>query len=242
MDLETKAMPRTGVAEAIVSIFEKHGRFTLAEAYGALPGIPESSIRSGLHDGVASGEFERLSRGVYAVACGNGKREPGSCMPKERSLRAMRNDTKVSESEKKRIDQAAYEYLKLVSGDPDMEYSQAAADLLASEAARLTRTNRFPGSERFTCRLKAPTARHDDKALNESGIWDNQRFGAFRDDARVPDGFSLYGIKTEIAHSGEVRIWARTPEEAADIADGLTIDDMAQHAYKHGTKKSMEII
>ncbi len=54
-------------ARAIALVFSKSGTFTLKDAYQALPDIPEHSIRARLHEGVETGSFKRVARGVYAV-------------------------------------------------------------------------------------------------------------------------------------------------------------------------------
>lgn len=67
-------------AGAIALVFSKAKDFTLKDAYAALPDIPAHSIRARLHEGVASGEFERLARGVYAVAYKTDEGTDATCM------------------------------------------------------------------------------------------------------------------------------------------------------------------
>ncbi|MCM1295886.1 MAG: site-specific DNA-methyltransferase [Muribaculaceae bacterium] len=55
------------VAKTIAMVFQKSSQFTLRDAYAAVPDAPEHSVRARLHDGVASGQFIKLARGVYAV-------------------------------------------------------------------------------------------------------------------------------------------------------------------------------
>lgn len=47
--------------------FRKCQGFTLKQAYEACPGKPEHAVRARIYEGLKSGKFERLSRGVYAV-------------------------------------------------------------------------------------------------------------------------------------------------------------------------------
>lgn len=65
-------------AGAIALVFSKCGSFTLREAYDALPEIPEHSIRARLHEGVETGGFKRVARGVYAV--GYAENEGAQCV------------------------------------------------------------------------------------------------------------------------------------------------------------------
>lgn len=72
--------PHESVAKMIAMLFVKEPEFTLKDAYGALPDIPEHSIRARLHEGVENGNFERLSRGVYAVAYKTDDGTDATCM------------------------------------------------------------------------------------------------------------------------------------------------------------------
>lgn len=67
MDPEKKT-GHEGVTKTMASVFRKAESFTLGDAYAAMPDVPEHSIRARLHEGVEKGRFERLARGVYAVA------------------------------------------------------------------------------------------------------------------------------------------------------------------------------
>lgn len=54
-------------SKLIALVFAKAGNFTLKQAYAAIPEIPQHSIRARLHEGVKTGEFVHVARGIYAV-------------------------------------------------------------------------------------------------------------------------------------------------------------------------------
>lgn len=56
------------VAQTIAHVFKKAPSFTLNDAYGAVPDTPPHAVRARIYDGIKSGRFKRLSRGVFSVA------------------------------------------------------------------------------------------------------------------------------------------------------------------------------
>lgn len=55
------------VSKQLALAFQKSDGFTLKQAYGACPEKPEHAVRARIYEGVKSGLFKRLARGVYAV-------------------------------------------------------------------------------------------------------------------------------------------------------------------------------
>lgn len=56
------------VSAQLALAFQKQPQgFTLKQAYEACPGNPEHAVRARIYDGIKSGKFERLGRGVFAV-------------------------------------------------------------------------------------------------------------------------------------------------------------------------------
>ena len=79
--MQSEKKPNHGsVAKMIAMLFMKAPSFGLKDAYGALPDVPEHSIRARLHEGVEHGEFERLGRGIYAVAYKKSDDTDATCM------------------------------------------------------------------------------------------------------------------------------------------------------------------
>lgn len=55
------------VSKQLALAFQKRQGFTLKEAYAACPEKPEHAVRARIYDGIKSGKFQRLARGVFCV-------------------------------------------------------------------------------------------------------------------------------------------------------------------------------
>lgn len=56
-----------GISKTLAHAFRKKTSFTLKEAYRAVPAAKEHSVRAKIYEGIKSGTFHRVSRGVFSV-------------------------------------------------------------------------------------------------------------------------------------------------------------------------------
>lgn len=135
------------------------------------------------------------------------------------------------------IDNAAFEYLKVLTENEDLEWNmefigelnEFAADMMAKAGHKI----RYPYIE------TAPDGTQQRKdyyepdkpagTMIDGAFWDSQRFdhnGYLEEDGSVPDYFHKYGVRISRDEAGSGFIWARSEEEAMLIADEMTEAEM----------------
>lgn len=55
------------ISNSLAHVFRKQASFTLGDAYAAVPDVKKHSVRARIYEGIKSGTFRRVSRGVFAV-------------------------------------------------------------------------------------------------------------------------------------------------------------------------------
>lgn len=66
--------------ERLAAVFQKSDSFNLGQAYEAVPDVPPHSVRARIYDGLKSGTFRKLARGVFAVECQDDNGGSNTCL------------------------------------------------------------------------------------------------------------------------------------------------------------------
>lgn len=142
------------------------------------------------------------------------------------------------------IDNAAFEYLKVLTGNEDLEWNMEfigelndfAADMMARAGHRIY----YPYIETApdgTQQRKDYYEPDEPSVKNINGaLWDSIRFTGHLEDGRVPDYFEKHTVKVHAFKGGPIEIWARSREEAFEIAETLTEADIRANATHGGVR------
>lgn len=138
------------------------------------------------------------------------------------------------------LDNAAHEYLKIITGNPDLEWNQKyicelgdmAADLMCQKGFKICYPTIKTGSD--GTRTIADYYEPSEKLLNgkiiDDAYWNEERLGKINAETAyeefIPEGLNKYKAKITNLHGGNLTIWAHNKDEAVDIAGYLTEDEI----------------
>lgn len=155
----------------------------------------------------------------------------------------MSKELELTDRQVERIDEihnAAYEFLTVLTGDPnlewDMEHIGELVDCAAEDMASNGYKIYYPAIETD---LDGTQKRVDyyepsvtpNGVMVEGGYWDESRFGKL--EGKIPEEFHQYEAKITSQKDGKVSIWARSEEEAMKIPEDFTSKDMAYILWSH---------
>lgn len=150
----------------------------------------------------------------------------------------MSKKLEFTKEQMKRVDtvnNAAYEYLKVLTGDENLNWDEETIIELNNFAANLMYNNGFTifyptvvinedGTKYITDVYEPDEITGIKTKIMDNAYWDDSRFDKFNENGRIPEYMSVYEIEIP-AYSVNARIWARSEEEAREILDQLTDEE-----------------
>lgn len=148
-----------------------------------------------------------------------------------------KQELELTDEQMGRIDElnnAAHEFLKVLTENPDLEWEQEYIGELIDMAAAFMHGKGFrihyPAIETDADGTQKRMDFYEPEVLlygsiRDGAYWNELRFGN-PDDGEVPEGFNKYGTRIGSYDVMEVQIWARNREEATEIADNFTRDEI----------------
>lgn len=138
------------------------------------------------------------------------------------------------------LDNAAHEYLKIIAGNPDLEWNQKYICELGNMAANLMCQKGFKiyyptiKTDSDGTRTIADYYEPSEKLLNgkiiNDAYWNEERLGKINAETAyeefLPEDLNKYKAKITNLHGGDLTIWAHNEDEAIDIAGYLTEDEI----------------